>query len=741
MSELNQERKYTNMTEKTPIQRATELLSHMSLDEKLYQLSSQMIFNVDADYEVQRDHRLGNFRNPGHFMHHGKAVPASAAAVAERINRDVQLTMDALPNKIPPIEHGEALHGAQWGMATSFPQPIGMASMFDDEMAEKIGDAIGKECAAVGVRQALTPVVNVARDCRWGRTIETFGEDVLLNSNMGAAICRGLQKNGVIATPKHYADNYSHGGRDSNVSDTSERTMREVFLKPFEKCFKEGGAMSVMAAYNSWDGVPCSCNERLLSEILRDEWGFEGFVVSDYGGVEGVANAHKLVDTNWKAQALCLKAGLEVNLPQNSGENLRKAYDEGWINDADVDRAVLRVLAAKFAIGLMDEPFVDAEAADALVRCDAHKELALESARRAIILLKNDGLLPLEREKTRKIAVFGAGANVFPVGTNYSGPYGAPWTAEDAKTPLQFLQEYLDGYAEVIFAGDDRIEEVAAACDVALYLTTVVEGEGMDRSDLRLPGITKKAQQDEAAIIVGKFEAEVKTDQEQSIRRMTKANPNSAVVLLNGAPVDMSGWMDNCNAILEAWYPGEQGAQAITEILFGETNPSAKLPITFPRSVGQLPLFYSMKPSGRGYGYVENDGSPQYPFGYGLSYTTFNLDDYGCVEKDGGLAVSLTVENTGERDGAEVVQIYLSGRNCDVAMPMKELKAYKRVQVAAGEKSEVTVTVPNEAFCYYDRKMNFGMHNGDYTVSVATSCTDVKKTFEVSVKDGKLIVK
>ena len=241
---------------------------------------------------------------------------------------------------------------------------------------------------------------------------------------------------------------------------------------------------------------------------------------------------------------------------------------------------------------------------------------------------------------------------------------------------MQFLRKYLAGTAEVIYAEDERIEEVAAACDVALYLTTVVEGEGMDRSDLRLPGITRKAQQDEAAIIVGKFEAEVKTDQEESIRRMIKANPNSAVVLLNGAPVDMSGWMDNCNAILEAWYPGEQGAQAICEILFGDANPSAKLPITFPRSVGQLPLFYSMKPSGRGYGYVENDGSPLYPFGYGLSYTTFNLDDYGCVEKDGGLAVSLTVENSGERDGAEVVQIYLSGRNCDVVMPRIELKAY-----------------------------------------------------------------
>ena len=729
------------MTEQTPKQRAAELLSRMSLEEKLYQLSGQMVFSIGEKYETEREHRMGNFRNPGHFMHYERPEAAPASEVAERINRDVRLSMDAQPNGVPPIEHGEALHGAQWGMATSFPQPIGMASTFNDDIVSQIGDAIGKECVAVGVRQALTPVVNIARDCRWGRTIETFGEDVLLSSNMGVAICRGLQKNGVIATPKHYADNYSYGGRDSNVSDTSERTMREVYLKPFEKCFKEGGALSVMAAYNSWEGVPCSCNERLLTEILRDEWGFEGFVVSDYGGVEGVSNAHKMVDTNWKAQAMCLKAGLDVNLPSPSFDNLKKAYDEGWITDADVDLAVLRVLTTKFAIGLMDDPFVDSAAADGIVRSDAHKALALEAARQSIILLKNEGLLPLNKKQVKKVAVFGAGADVFPVGMNYSGPYGTPWTAKDAETPVQFLRKYLAGTAEVIYAEDERIEEVAAACDVALYLTTVVEGEGMDRSDLRLPGITRKAQQDEAAIIVGKFEAEVKTDQEESIRRMIKANPNSAVVLLNGAPVDMSGWMDNCNAILEAWYPGEQGAQAICEILFGDANPSAKLPITFPRSVGQLPLFYSMKPSGRGYGYVENDGSPLYPFGYGLSYTTFNLDDFGCVEKDGGLAVSLTVENTGERDGAEVVQIYLSGRNCDVVMPRIELKAYKRVEVAAGGKTQVTIEVPNEAFCYYDRKMNFGMHNGDYTVSVATSCTDVKKTFEVSVKDGKLTVK
>ncbi len=719
--------------------RARELLEQLSLEEKLYQLSAQMLFGVEADYEQKRNHKEGNYRNPGHFMHVNREKPASPSEVAERINRDVRLTMEAHPHAIPPFEHGEALHGAQWGMATCFPQPISMASTFDDELVAEIADVIGKECAVVGVRQALTPVVNIVRDCRWGRTIETFGEDVLLSSNMGVAICRGLQNNGVIATPKHFADNYSYGGRDSNYSDTSERTMREVYLKPFEKCFKEGGAMSVMAAYNAWEGVPCSCNERLLTEILRDEWGFEGFVVSDYWGVEGVHESQKLADSYWKAEALCLKAGLDVNLPHSCYEKLVRALEEGEITEADVDRAVLRLLTAKFAIGLMDQPFADGKAADALVRCDAHKQLALEAARRSIVLLKNDGVLPLDRGQIKTLAVFGASANELPVGKNYSGPFERLWEAEDAKTPLQYLREYLDGYAEVIFAEDEKIEEIASQCDAAIYFTTVVEGEGMDRSDIRLPSYTKKVQADEAAIIVGKFEIEIKTNQEESIRRMAAANKNSIVMLLNGAPVDMTAWVDGCGAVLEAWYPGEQGAQAMTEILFGDVNPSAKLPITFPRSVGQLPLFYSAKPSGRGYGYVENDGSPLYPFGYGLSYTTFAVTNAACEIGEDRLNISLDLTNTGERDGAEVIQIYLSGHNCDVVMPMKELKAYKRVEAAAGETVTVTLEVPAEAFCYYDRRMTYGMHNGDYTVSVATSCVDIHKTFEVQVREGKLL--
>ena len=722
----------------TPAERAQELMAKLTLEEKICQLSCQMLYPIREDYEERRLYKFGNFRNPGHFMHEQRGYAVPTEEVVDAINEDIRKSMAANPHNIPPIEHGEALHGAQWGMATCFPQPIGMASMFDVDLVEQIADAIGKECAVVGVRQALTPVVNVVRDCRWGRTIESFGEDVLINSDLGAAICRGLQKNGVIATPKHYADNYSYGGRDSNVSDTSERTMREVYLKPFEKCIKKGGAMSLMSAYNSWEGVPCTCNEKLLTDILRGEWGFEGFVVSDYNSVEGVWEAHKLYDAKWKAQADSLKAGLDVDLPQNSYDDLMKAYNEGWITEADIDRALLRVLTAKYAVGIMDKPFADRDEAKSLVRCEEHKRLALEAARRAMVLLRNEGVLPFDRNKIKKLAVFGMGADVLPVGKNYSGPYKVEWTAEDAKTPLQYIREYLDGYAEVIFAEDEDIEKVAPECDTAVYMTALVEGEGLDRSDIRLPGVTRTVQKDENATIVGKIEMVVKTDQEESIRRMTAANPNSAVILLNGSPIDMCSWVDGCGAILEAWYPGEQGAQAICEILFGEISPSGKLPITFPKTVGQLPLFYSYKPSGRGYGYVENDGSPRYPFGYGLSYTSFALDNFKCANNGDSLNITLTAENTGGFDGAEVVQIYLSGRYCDVVMQVKELKAYKRVELKKGERTTLNIAVPNEAFLYYDRKMNLGMHDGDYSVLVGTSRTDIHKMFEVKVRNQKI---
>ena len=719
--------------------RALDLLGKLSLEEKICQVTSDMIFDVSKDYDERRNPLLGSYRNPGHFMHHTRKTPASPSEVTERINLDVKKSIDAQPHAIPPIENGEALHGAQWGMCTNFPQPIGLASSFDPAMTERVANVIGRECAVVGVRQVFSPVVNLARDCRWGRTVETYGEDVKLSSDLGAAMCRGLQKNGVIATPKHFADNYGAGGRDSNYSETSERTMREVILPPFKACF-DAGAKSVMAAYNAWEGVPCSANKHLLTEILRGEWGFDGFVVSDYCGAEGMESAHRCFETKAEALASSLKAGLDVILPFDVIDTVRDAVETGLLSEEDLDRNVLRVLTAKFRLGLFDEPYRDPETADATVRCDAHRRLALEAARESIVLLKNENVLPLDRKKLRRVGVFGQSADLIPIGSNYSGPYGTPWQGDDAPTPLEALRDLLGIDVQVVFGGVDEIEALAPTCDVNLYFSAIVEGEGSDRSDLRLPSVTiHTTNASDGGLIVGSEVQEIREDQEQSILRLSKANRNTVVILMNGAPIDMSAWIGAAPAVIEAWYPGEQGAKALTEILFGITNPSAKLPITIPKSVGQLPLYYSYKPSGRGYAYCDNDGRPLYPFGYGLSYTEFSYSDASVKVGENGVEVSCSVTNTGHYDGDEVVQLYLGSHGCGVSRPVKQLVAYARVSLKAGKTKEVKLSLGADTFSFYDAQMNYALHDGGHTLMLGASSEDIRATFEIKVHNKAFI--
>lgn len=728
------------MNETNARQRAEALLQTLSTEEKLRQLTADMLFDVTGDYETRRDPLCGSYRNPGHFMHYKRETPASPAEVARRIARDVSLSVKAQPHGIPPIENGEALHSAQWGMGTNFPQPIGLASSFDPAMTRRVATAIGAEVAAVGVRQVFAPVVNLVRDCRWGRTVETFGEDVRLVSDMGEAMVRGFEENGVIATPKHFADNYAAGGRDSNYSDNSERTLREVFLPPFKACF-DAGAGSVMAAYNGWEGLPCSANPRLLTEILRGEWGFGGFVVSDYGGVEGLETAHRLADSPEEAAAMALKAGLDVILPFNSIETLREAMRRGLLTEEDIDKNVLRVLTAKFRIGLFDDPAPAPEKADALVRCAEHRALALEAARETIVLLKNEGVLPLQNEKIRRLGVFGQSADLIPIGSNYSGPYGTPWVGDDAPTPLQALREYLGDGTEIITGPADAIETLAPTCDACLYFTAIVEGEGSDRSDLRLPRVTvHTARETDGGVIVDAGTQEIREDQEDAILRLCRANANTAVILLNGAPVDMTAWIGETSAVIEAWYPGEQGARALTEILFGVTNPSGRLPICIPKHVGQLPLFYARKPSGRGVAYCDDDGRPLYPFGYGLSYTTFAVTDPALTLTEDGAAVSCTVTNTGGRDGTEVLQLYVASHHCAVMRPEKELKAYVRVTLQPGASERVTLTLPQDALCYYDARLRFGLHDGRHTLLLARSAEETLSAFELTARDGRLLL-
>ena len=494
----------------------------------------------------------------------------------------------------------------------------------------------------------------------------------------------------------------------------------------------------MMAAYNAWEGLPCSANPRLLTEILRDEWGFDGFVVSDYSGVDGICSAHRCAKSDAEAAAMALKAGLDVILPYDRFHTVKEALDQGYLTEEDLDRNVLRILTAKFRLGLFDAPYRDPAAADVLVRCDKHRALALEAARESIVLLKNEGLLPLKKQKTKRIGVFGQSADLIPIGSNYSGPYGTPWQGADAPTPLEALRAYLGDDATVIFGESEDIEALAPECDVNLYFTAIVEGEGSDRSDLRLPSVSvHKTRESDGGLIVDESTQEIRDDQEQSILRLCAANPKTVVILQNGAPIEMTAWIEHAPAVIEAWYPGEQGAKALTEILFGDTVPSGKLPICIPKSVGQLPLYYAHKPSGRGYAYCDNDGKPLYPFGYGLSYTAFEYADAALELAADGITVTCTIRNAGDCDGAEVAQLYLSSYNCAVVRPLKELKAYTRVFLAKGETKRIALRLDMDAFSYYDVNMKYGPYDGCHTLLLGASSEDIRATLEIAVRDGK----
>ncbi len=419
--------KYPYQNPKLPVsQRVEDLMGRMSLEEKVDQMSAQLLF-MDKFYE-NRDYSKGHVRNVAHFLWAGN-LPNDAKSAAQRINEDTKLSMEANRWGIPVLQHGEALHGAQWGNATSFPQSISMAATFDTDLYHQVALVIAKELRAVGVRQVYAPVVNISRDQRWGRAQESYGEDVLMNSAFGVAYVKALEGSGVITTPKHYVDNYGEGGHDSYPSPTSWRVLREVYLEPFRACFQEGGSRSVMSAYNSIDGVPVSCNDRLLNQILRDEWGFDGYVVCDYGAVGLLKNGHFMAETHEDALAMSINNGLDLEL-MNTHESLLQLVKEGKIKEEVIDESVRRILKIKFELGLFEDPFVNEKKAAEIVRCDEHKAVAEEAARKCMTLLKNNGILPLDVDNIDKIGIYGPGANQVCLG-DYSGPFGG-WRGEGA---------------------------------------------------------------------------------------------------------------------------------------------------------------------------------------------------------------------------------------------------------------------------------------------------------------------
>ena len=708
----SEEPRYTDP--QLPVEKRVEdLLSRMSLEEKVAQVSAQLLF-MDEFYE-RRDYTKGHVRNVGHFLPDG-GLPNDPKTVAERINEDTRKSIEASRWGIPVLQHGEALHGAQWGNATCFPQSIGMAATFDDDLYYREGQVVAEELRAVGVRQVYAPVINITRDQRWGRGQESYGEDVLMNSRFGVAYVKALEEGGVVATPKHFVDNYGEGGHDSFASITSWRELREVYLEPFRACVEEGGARGIMSAYNAVDGVPASSNPRLLQDILKQEWGFKGVVVSDYGATEMVGSRHLLAETEDEALALCMNAGLDLQLA-NTSDGLLDQVRSGKIPEKVLDESVRRVLRIKFGLGLFDEPLVDPEKAAAIVRSPEHRELAYEAACKAMTLLKNDGILPLRGAK--RIGVYGPSANILNVG-DYSGGRGG-WKG-DGVTPYEGLKKALEGTAEVVLAPvGQNVNPLASRCDVLVFFPSITEEEGSDRSSFHLPSShVRPHRTTDGGLIVADAQAPaIEVDQEKMVRDLIATGKPVIVVLHNGAVIDISGWADGAAAILEAWYPGEQGGRAIADVLTGTVNPGGRLPITWARSIGQNPMYYSIKPSGRGYGYVENDGSPLYPFGYGLSYTTFDYKDFqtvGTLEKGQPLKIRVTVTNTGAVKGDEVVQAYIHDELSSVVRPLKQLAAFRRITLEPGESREVELEIPNRQFALWDRNMNFRVEEGWFKV-------------------------
>jgi beta-glucosidase len=614
---------------------------------------------------------------------------------------------------IPALFLEEGLHGYMGYKQTVFPQSVNLATTWNPELAKKTGAAIAAEARANGVDMILGPVLDVARDPRWGRVEEDFGEDPFLSGQLGLNYVEGMQGDSLasdhncIAEPKHFA---AHGSPESGLNTSpvhaGEREVRSIMLKSFEPAFREGNAMAVMAAYHDIDGVPCTANPWLLNKVLRDEWGFKGFVLSDLGAIRRLYDAHHVAATPADAVCLALNSGVDMQFYDFSHDVFQNAIIDGvkngQVSEAMLDAAVSRILRVKFLLGLFDHPFVDENLDETVRRSQEHLDLSLEVARQSMCLLKNEkNLLPLKKDFQR-IAVIGPNAELARVG-DY-----ADTTVETPKYGmLNQIKKMVSPKTKILFADGEKIEDavkLAKKSDVvilALGEKKGISGEGFDRSDLDLPG-----------------------NQEALLEAVAKTGKPVVLVLQNGRALTIPWAAKNVPAILEAWYPGEFGGRAIAETLFGDNNPAGRLPVSFPKSIGQLPVFYDHFPS-KNDNYIDGNDSPQFIFGFGLSYTTFKYDHLMVIAPTAGssddVLVSFDLANTGNRDGDEVAQVYVRETTASVATPIKALKAFSRVHLNSGETKSITLHVRQSDLAVWGAMQEWKVEPGEFTATVGGS--------------------
>ncbi len=856
---------YQNPALPTPV-RVADLLGRMTPDEKFHQLfmvagdlgtDSTRFANGIFGFQLHATSQGGDAT--GQLLSYGAGPDAKRTL--EKVNATQRYFIEHTRLKIPMLPFDEALHGLVRSGATTFPQSIAMAASFDTTLMAQVSVAIANETKARGIRMVLSPVVNLATDVRWGRVEETYGEDPLLASWMGATYVKAMESRGIITTPKHFAVNHGDGGRDSYPAFVSERLLREIYFKPFKACVQQGGARSIMTAYNSLDGRPCSANSWLLNDVLRTDWGFRGFVISDAAATGGANVLHFTARDYEDAGKQSVENGQDVIFQTDIAhyELFKKPFLDGTVRQSAIDSAVANVLRMKFELGLFDEPY----AATSLlggIDMEAHGELAYEMAVKGAVLLRNrNATLPLMSD-LKRIAVIGADAIDARLG-GYSGPGVAPtsildglharlpqttasqhavgctrtepayevvpanvlthregdvvkaglhgtyYNGIDMSVPPTFtrVDEHID-FQWTLFGPDPRIASdhfavrweglitprqgltwpigvegnegyrlwldgklVIDRWDEQGYSTTLVpntfslnepttlrleyrERSGNARfklvwdrnnsvaaSERRMQAAVQLASSSDAAIVVvGLEEGEFRDRsslrlpgrQEELILRTAATGKPTVVVIVGGSAVTMDAWIDSVDAVLMAWYPGEAGGLAIADLLLGKRNPSGRLPITFPRNEGQLPLNYNHYPTGRGDDYVDGTGQPLFPFGYGLSYTHFEysdlkLDRATFTAKDTVL-LSFTLKNDGPVAGEEVVQLYTHDELASTVRPVKELKGFKRVALKPGESKRVSFKLHAGMLTLFNESMQEVTEPGAFRVMIGGSSKDIR---------------
>ena len=735
--------------------RVRDLLSRMTLEEKaaqmvcVWQEKAAKLLDAEGNFDFAKASKA--FKQGRGMGQVGRPSDSGggkdARGMAEVTNAIQKFFVEHSRLGIPVIFHEECLHGLAGPGSTSFPQPIALGASFDPALAERLFTMTALEARLRGAHQALTPVVDVARDPRWGRVEETYGEDPYLVSRMGIAAVRGFQgdatfqdKTRVIATLKHFA---AHGQPESGMNcapvNVSERLLRETFLYTFEQALHVGGAISVMASYNEIDGVPSHASRWLLRDVLRKEWGFDGYVVSDYYaiwelGYRPDTHGHFVAKDKKESCALAVRAGVNIELPEpDCYLNLVELVKKGVLKEAELDELVEPMLRWKFKLGLFDDPYVDPEEAARVVGSDAHRALALEAARRSITLLKNaDGIAPLDPNSPKTIAVIGPNANRSLLG-GYSGkPASEVTVLEGIRARVGKRVKVLHSEGCKLTIGGSWQEDAVVASDPGEDRKLIAEAVKVARkADVVVLAIGGNDQTSREAWNLAHMGDRASLDlvgrQAELIQAIAATGKPIIVFLFHGRPNSIQCVNENAAAIFECWYLGQETGTAVADVLFGDYNPGGKLPMTVPRSVGHLPTFYNYKPSARR-GYLFDDVTPLYPFGFGLSYTTFGLSNVRLSKKrislTGSCEVLADVTNTGTRAGSEVVQMYIRDLVSSVTRPVKELKGFRRVDLEPGQTETVHLEIAPGSLAFWDVDMKYRVEPGDFEIMVGTSSRD-----------------